>query len=133
MIRAALEIDKNIEKLSTKELMDRYETEIRNNKKFQGEETEIIRKSESTIRVITEEGYVFDVTMNGVEYKGIQGESQLPDLVDGDIKFILEPSEWTNGAVEVQIETKEGYIIEYTEDGKEWEKYEGAIRIENNT
>ena len=133
MIRVALEIDKNIEKLSTKELMDRYETEIRNNKKFQGEETEIIRKSESTIRVITEEGYVFDVTMNGVEYKGIQGESQLPDLVDGDIKFILEPSEWTNGAVEVQIETKEGYIIEYTEDGKEWEKYEGAIRIENNT
>ena len=124
MIRPGLEVEKNMENLTTKEVMDRYEEQIRANPKFQAEGTEIIRKSDSKIRVITPEGYVFDVTMEGVEYKGKHGESGLPDLEEGDIKFKVEPSEWTNKDVEVEIATEYEYVLEYSIDnGSSWIEY----------
>ena len=85
--------EKIVEKLTSKIFMNRYEDAIRNHEKFK--QATIIRRDDETICVITKEKYVFLVKEHKVEYLGKQGETQPPDLQEGDIEFIITPNEWT--------------------------------------
>ena len=137
VLRGKSEIEKGVRGISSKEYMDIYEEEANKDKHL--EEATIKRKSEDTVRVITKEGYIFDVTEKGTEYIGKKEDFPVPpDLKEGDIKFRYNPSGWTNGDVKVGIEiTKEeiknaGYVLEYSINGKEWHKYIEEIEFKKN-
>jgi hypothetical protein len=100
---------------------------------------------EKTIIVTSKEGYIFYVIVyeDGrieIENKG-EGEppKEIPtldeDLETGNIKFIYNPSGWTNEIVEVTIETEiKGYEIEYSKTGNEekWGIYTNGVEYEAN-
>ena len=137
VLRGVSEIEKGVNGISSKEYMDIYEEETKKDKNL--EEATIKRKSEDTVRVITKEGYIFDITEKETKYIGKQDDlPPPPDLKKGDIKFNYNPSEWTNENVKVGIEiAKEeiknaGYTLEYSRDGKEWKVYTEELEFEEN-
>lgn len=127
--------EKILEQLSAKEFMDRYEDKIK--KEIEKEDTlkeaRVIRKNEIKIRVITKEGYVFDIVENEVKYVGEEGEL-VPDLEEGDISFTINPEPLTNKNIEVAITTIiEGYSLQYSiDDGKKWEIYTRPVTMDKN-
>ena len=103
VIRPGLEVEKAIGGLTEEEYLNRYEEEIKKDKIF--ENASIIRE-ENTIKIITEEGYIFVVTVDKeTEYIGRDDGSGIkpPELEVGDIEFSYNPSTPTNGSVEVTI------------------------------
>lgn len=131
-IRPGLDVERIIDELSNKEFIDRYEEEIKNNNNF--EDATVTRKDEETIRVITKEGYVYEITPEGVKYIGHQGEDTPPDLQETDIEFTMNPSTPTRGSVKVGINTKiSGYTLQYsTNEGKTWSNYTGEVTVTDN-
>ena len=145
--RAGTEVQAGIRDLTNKEYMDNYEGEIRSDSKDGNlKDSSVRRKDDDTVRVVTPEGYVFDATKDGVEYVGKQGEDGniLPpeitggeteggEIKEGNTKFKYDPSGWTNGNVEVSIETTvntEGFTMLYAVDNMEiWRNYTGPITI----
>ena len=127
---------------NTKEYMDFYAEEIKNDEKFK--EADVSRVSEEKteteveekIVVTTKEGYVFSVTEGEIEYLGKQGEKGLeepPKLKEGDIKISQTPKEWTKETVEVEITTEiTEYTLQYSLNGTNWYNYRGKLTIENN-
>ena len=83
VLRGRPELRNGIDILTGKEYMDLYEEDARKDKKF--EEAQIIRKDDETVRIITKEGYVFDVTKTGTRYIGNQVIDPVIDLEPGDI------------------------------------------------
>lgn len=132
LIGVGLQPEKVLEQLSSKEYMDRYEEGIGDDEKFQYAK-EIERKDDETIKVITKEGYVYVVKVEKVEYIGKQGENPPPDLQESDVTFHYEPTDWTNGSVEISIETEiTGYTLQYSIDEKKWTDYTTAITMKDN-
>ena len=135
VIRPGLEVEKAIGGLTEEEYLNRYEEEIKKDKIF--ENASIIRE-ENTIKIITEEGYIFVVTVDKeTEYIGRDDGSGIkpPELEVGDIEFSYNPSTPTNGSVEVTIMSKkelEDSWIEYSSNGTSWEKYETPIIVSDN-
>lgn len=131
LISPALKVEKHTEGKTSKEIMDRYEEEIKKDDMFK--ESQVIRKDEETIQVITKEGYVYDITEDTVKYIGKEGQLQPPDLDESNIESKITPSGWTNQNVEVEISTKiGGYTLEYSVDENNWTEYTKAITMENN-
>ena len=111
--------------------MDEYEEEIKKKEEF--ENAIVTRKDDETIRVETEEGYVYEITEDEVEYIGEREGPAPPDLQESDIEFIATPSKWTKTEVEVEIKTKiEGYILQYSKDGTSWTNYTTSITMTDN-
>ena len=130
-IGLGLKPDKVIEQLSSKEYMDEYEEEIKKKEEF--ENAIVTRKDDETIRVETEEGYVYEITEDEVEYIGEREGPAPPDLQESDIEFIAIPSKWTKTEVKVEIKTKiEGYILQYSKDGTSWTNYTTSITMTDN-
>ena len=124
--------------------MDRYVDEIKADEMFK-DAKKVEKVSDTKIEVITKEGYVFEVTRDNVEYKGKDDgslpeepdkpEIEIPELQEGDITFSYNPSEPTNGDVEVTIETSlelGDSWIEYSTNGTDWIKYESPITVTKN-
>lgn len=131
IIGEGLEPNRIIEKPTSKQYMDQYEEKIRREPIFR--QADIIREDDETIRIITIEGYVYIITIDKIEYIGKKGENPAPDLQESDIEFTAVPSQWTNKKVTVEIKTKiTGYILQYSQDGIQWEKYEEPIIVEQN-
>ena len=133
VIGVGLRPDKITEELNTKEYMDRYEAAIKKEKTFE-KAKEVKRVDEGTVKVVTEEGYVFEVTDQGVKYLGKQGTNPMPDVNQANIKIDYEPKTPTKNDVKVTISTTlEGYKIEYTTgnpgDESTWKKYDDKTEI----
>ena len=125
------------EGLEGKEYIDIFEEEIRKDSNFK--ESTITRKDELTLKVITKEGYEFEITEEETKYIG-KGEIEKPeetkpeDLNEANTKFTYTPEGWTNGKVKVGIETEtKGNTLEYSLDERNWKNYTGEIEIEENT
>ena len=137
LIGNGLRPEKVIENLSAEEFIKRYkqaiEEEIRKGETLEG--ATVVEKDTTTLRVITKEGYVYEITENKVEYIGKQGENPPPDLQESDIEFKLNPSGFTNTDVAVEIITKTDIgtnILQYSIDGTTWQRYSSAITFREN-
>ena len=137
IIGNGLRPEKVIENLSAEEFIKRYkqaiEEEIRKGETLEG--ATVVEKDTTTLRVITKEGYVYEITENKVEYIGKQGENPPPDLQESDIEFKLNPSGFTNTDVAVEIITKTDIgtnILQYSIDGTTWQRYSSAITFREN-
>lgn len=138
IISQELQIRKHTEQLTTRNLMDLYEQRIKESKKFQKEGTKIfwIDEQKTIIRVITPEYYVFDVTMEGLEFKGKQDKAEIPNIEYSDIGFYVSPTEFTNKEVKLEMailkEELKNYKLQYSLDEINWIDYTEEITIEKN-
>ena len=138
VIRPGIDVEKYIDKLTSKEYMDRYEEEIRKDNTFK--EAEVTREDDETIKVVTKEGYIFKVTEEKTEYLGkgeaVEPEPEEPPVYEeGDIAFSYNPTTMTKNDVEVTItkNVEEDYKIEYSKyDTNNWEEYTGPVNMEKN-
>ena len=123
-----------LEKLSTKEFMDLYEEkiqeEIEKENLLKGATKQ--RKDDTTIWVITKEGWIYKITEKEVILLGSREEyPEPPDLQKAEIKFAYQPSGWTNGNVKVTITAKADkfslqYAIKDPNDENSWQSYPPA-------
>ena len=138
VIRPGIDVEKYIDKLTSKEYMDRYEEEIRKDNTFK--EAEVTREDDETIKVVTKEGYIFKVTEEKTEYIGkgetVEPEPEEPPVYEeGDITFSYNPTNMTKNDVQVTItkNVEEDYKIEYSKyDTNNWEEYTGPVNMEKN-
>lgn len=117
--------------------MERYKKAVEEEIEKGGilEGSTVIVKNEITFRVITKEGYVYEITENKVELIGKQGENSSPELQESNIEFRTNPSGYTDGNITVEIITKielGNNTLQYSTNGTTWEKYENAITFEEN-
>ena len=130
------------EQVDDNKYLDRYKEEIEKDEMFKNADVEKV--DETKLKVTTEEGYIFEITKDNVEYIGKgdkpeepdEPEIEIPELQEGDITFSYNPSEFTNGSVEVTIETSlelgESWIEYSTNNGTDWTKYETPITVTKN-
>ena len=131
IIRPELEVKRNLEKISLKEMMDAYEEKIKEKEQFK--DSQIIRRNETTVQVITPEEYVYIVTPTGTDYIGKQGDTIPPDLQQSDITFTMTPTDWTNKTVTIAMASKiTGYHLQYSLDAITWKEYSQEIQVTNN-
>ncbi|MCI8383679.1 MAG: hypothetical protein HFJ33_02250 [Clostridia bacterium] len=135
LIGNSLRTDKIMNNWDYKKYLDEFEKEIKKEEKFK--ESEVNRKDDETIIVITKEGYVYKIIENRVEYIGKQGETEIPKLEESNISFVYNPSPeeqpWTNGKVVVGIFTQTSeYQLQYSLDGKNWKNYEKEIEVQES-
>ncbi len=136
LIGNGLRVDKIMNNWNHKKYLDEFEKEIKKEDKFK--ESEVNKKDDETIIVITKEGYVYKITENKVEYIGKQGETEIPKLEESNISFVYNPSPeeqpWINGNVNVNISTQiSEYQLQYSLDGKNWKNYEKEVEVQENS
>ncbi len=83
--------------------------------------------------IIDNEAY--KVSLKGAEYIGKRNTNNI-ELAKGDIEFIYNPTDWTNGKVKVEIKANkniDGYSLEYkTKDNNTWTKYIKELEVDKN-
>ncbi len=137
IIGNGLRDEKILENLTAEEYMERYKKAIEEEISRKGtlEGASVVVKNPTTLRVITKEGYVYEITEDEVRYVGEQGKNPPPNLQEGDITFQLNPSGYTNTDVTVElkanIDTGKN-TLQYSTDGTTWEKYSTAIIFKKN-
>ncbi len=137
IIGNGLRDEKILENLTVEEYMERYKEAIEEEISRKGtlEGARVVVKNPTTLRVITKEGYVYEITEDEVRYIGEQGKNPPPNLQEGDIAFKLNPSGYTNTNVTVEITVNIDIgknMIQYSKDGTTWEKYSTAVTFEKN-
>ena len=73
-------------------------------------------------KIVTEEGYIFLVTLNTIE--DYENENNTPEISikDANIEFTFDPNTWTSGSVKVTVTQKESkYVIQLSKDAISWE------------
>ena len=135
LIGQELQIEQKTKNITDKEYMDKYAEKIRNNERFK--EPEKINNETIIIVTTKKEGYVYEITQEAVEFIGKTGETTPPDLKDSDIEGVCNPSDWTNGEVEVTVKVNNKklskYTIQYSLDGKtNWKTYTEPITFKDN-
>ena len=99
--------------------LDEYIAQIKENK-IKGIKN-IEKITNDSANVITEEGYMFIITVNSIEY--YENENNLPEMniKDANIEFSFKPDTWTNISVEVTVSKKESkYVIQLSKDVENW-------------
>ncbi len=99
-------------------------------------------ETEEKLRVVTKEGFVYDVTEKEIKYVGSVGEegfTPLPDLKDPNIEIIPSEKNWVNHPITAKITVSDefkDFTIQYTtrtETSTEalsgWKKYELETEI----
>ena len=137
IIGNGLRDEKILENLTVEEYMERYKEAIEEEISRKGtlEGARVVVKNPTTLRVITKEGYVYEITEDEVRYVGEQGKNPPPSLQEGDITFKLNPSGYTNTDVTVEITANIDIgknMIQYSKGGTTWEKYSTAVTFEKN-
>ncbi len=116
--------------LAGRDYLEEFKKKVDASEVFKGKRsTDIIEgdeEGEDKLRVVTKEGYVFDITEEEVKYVGQVGEEglePLPDIEVGAIIIEPDPTAWTSEKVTVSIKLKEevaaelkNYKIQYTKD-----------------
>ena len=72
-------------------------------------------------KIITEEGFIFIITVNTIE--DYENEDNTPDISikDANIEFSFDPNTWTNSSVKVTVTQKENkYVIQLSKDAINW-------------
>ena len=95
--------------LSADDYISLFQTELAEDSTFENATVE--KKTNSSLRIQTEEGYVFTVNpIDGVEYAGVDGEfTETYAITDDDVTFTYTPygdytkSGWANDYVKVEI------------------------------
>mgnify|MGYP004501946235 CR=1 FL=1 len=116
-----------------------YDILIKNNefkdaiiiKKYENEE-------EPKLVIKTKEGWIYIVTVNGIEETENEDIETEIIINNGDIKYDYFPDTWTNTEVKVGIKVEnekfKEYTLQYSLDGITWQDYvEKLIIQENNT
>ena len=88
--------------------------------------------TEEKAKVVTDEGYIFIITVNTIDY--YENENNLPemDINKANIEFAFNPNTWTNGSVEVTVKKQESkYKIQISKDGTKWKTTSNIIYTEN--
>ena len=88
--------------------------------------------TEEKAKVVTDEGYIFIITVNTIDY--YENENNLPemDINKANIEFAFNPNTWTNGSVEVTVKKQESkYKIQISKDGTKWKTISNIIYTEN--
>ncbi len=67
-IRNDILIEKNLNEMTSKKFMDRYEERLKSDDLFK--ESSITRENDENIKLITPEGYVFDIIEKETKYAG---------------------------------------------------------------
>jgi Tfp pilus assembly major pilin PilA len=148
LIGNGLRPEKVIENLSAEEFIKRYkeaiEEEIRKGETLEG--AKVVAKDATTLRVMTKEGYIYEITENKVELLGKQQENEEIDLedpnqaevsftsttVDTETEIIATVTQSDNGASGVNItRCKWGYTESETPLGKGEVEYTGGSFKEN--
>ncbi len=83
---------------------------------------------------------MYKITEKEIKYLGTKGESNEPTLEESNIVFTYNPSpeekEWTNQNVTVGISASSELLnkaeLQYSLDGKTWQKYEKEYTFEEN-
>ncbi len=137
IIGLGLQPDRKLEEWDNQEYMNLYEEKIKKDSMFEEakEVRQLPNKEKITIQVITKEGWVYWIIEGIVKYEGSLGENIPPDLniEESNIEFKAKPSEWTNTEVEVEIITTiEGYQLQYSIDGENWNNYEATVMMKDN-
>ncbi len=134
VIANGLKIDKIVNNWNNKKYLDELEKEIPKEEKFAG--SEINRKNDETINVVTKEKYVYKITENEIKYVGTQGKNPPPNLQESDITFTIVPKDkYTNEDVTVEIIANIEIgknILQYSTDGNNWTNYEKPILVGQN-
>ena len=87
--------------MSTKEYIDEMKEKVLNSTVFEDAE-DVSKVTSSTLRVETDEGYVFIVTEDGITYVDGDEEAEYEITAD-DVTITLDPSSWTNTDVIVTV------------------------------
>lgn len=137
IIGLGLQPDRKLEEWDNQEYMNLYEEKIKKDSMFEEakEVRQLPNKEKITIQVITKEGWVYWIIEGIVKYEGSLGENIPPDLniEESNIEFKAKPSEWTKTEVEVEIITTiEGYQLQYSIDGENWNNYEATVMMKDN-
>ena len=89
---------------------------------------------EAYFYVIVDDG-TYKVSLKGAEYIGKRNTNNI-ELAKGDIEFVYDPTDWTNGKVKVEIKANksiDGYDLEYkTKDNNIWTKYIKELEVDKN-
>ena len=104
-LRSGIEPDKLLNNLTPKQFMDEFQQKA-DKEKDEGalKKSDVKRLDDNTVRVETKEGDVFDVTEDGVKYRGNRENiPDAPNLTIADIDINSNPSTPTNGEVKVTI------------------------------
>ncbi len=140
-LKAGVDLKDTLENLSDEEYMTELEKSINDEIENGNLKGATVTKDEEnkSFRLETKEGYIYEITKDGVDYLGQLGveDKDLPEVNDENLKIKLNPSGWTKGPVKVTIETEgmevpKGYEIEYSIGGVSWSKYNKEITIEDN-
>ena len=129
IIGNGLKPDKVINNWNRKKFLDEFEKKVHKEEKFT--KSQINRKNDETIIIITKEGYGYRITENSIEHIGKQGEIDSSKLEESNIIFSYYPSltdkQWSNQNVIVSIkisnELEDKYELQYSLDGINWTKY----------
>ncbi len=149
-IGAVLAEDQVFDDLKGREYLEKFQEKVEESEKFKNKRSSDIMEGEDgeeeKLRIVTQEGYVFDVTEDEVIYVGKMGEKglePLPNIQDESIVIDAQPTDWTNDKVIISIKINEnmkeelkGLIIQYTTDetGKTgWKKYDENNKPEMTT
>ena len=142
--------DNVFNKLTEKEYLEEFKKKVEESEVFKDKKSAEIMEEEgekAKLRIVTKEGYVFDVTDKERKYVGKIGDTgfePLPEIKEGSITIKLETDAteegtWTKGPVHATIEESkelEGLTIQYTKDAKAqkgWTNYTTGEKIEITT
>ena len=89
LISHGLRADKITNNWDAKRYLDEFENEIKKNETFN--ESEINRRNDTSIYVITKEEYVYKITENDIKFNGIYDETEPPDLQSSNVTFNVSP------------------------------------------
>ena len=95
-------------------------------------------KENPRLVIKTKEGWVYIVTVDGIEELG-KVEENIPldiEIKNGDIKYLCDPDYWTDTDVEVSLsiekEEYKEFNIQYSYDLKTWKDYTEKLVVEKN-
>ena len=121
--------------LSASEYINLFEEDVELDSVFENATLE--RETAVLLRIQTKEGYVFYVTKDGIEYKGLNGTfEEIYIITEDDVIFTYNPSSWTNETVEVSIvldfDTGDNLFL-YSFDEENWIEYTESFTTDVNT
>ena len=124
--------------MSTKEYIDEMKEKVLSSTIFSENisdaDEQITEVNSSTLRVETDEGYIFIVTEDGIEYVESDEEIEYSITAD-DVTITLDPSSWTNTdvLVTVTIDFDTTATIQYSLDGSTYYDYDDSTGVTVST
>lgn len=137
VIKTGVDMKALSENLSDEEYLQELKNEINKEIEDGNLKGSTLSEEGDKLRVITKEGFVFDITKDNITYVGQQGkhDKDLPEIKDEDIEISLSEETWTKGPITVTITPKisiENFTLQYSTDEITWQKYTAPFEINEN-